>query len=76
MAFLVTVGDWEANKKLDSFRVATEDLGLEEARSRHTICQRTDKDCKDCTLTITTLIGREDASINKSIAIGSSDRVR
>ena len=25
----VTVGDWEANQKLDSFRVATEHLGLE-----------------------------------------------
>ena len=35
------------------------------------ICQRTDKDCKDCTLTITTLIRREDASINKRIAIES-----
>ena len=29
LAFLVTVGDREANKKLDSFRVASEDLGLE-----------------------------------------------
>ena len=34
LAFLVTVGDREANKKLDSFRVASEDLGLEEAWSR------------------------------------------
>ena len=37
LAFLVTVGDREANKKLDSFRVASEDLGLEEARSRHNL---------------------------------------
>ena len=37
LAFLVTVGDREANKKLDSLRVASEDLGLEEARSRHNL---------------------------------------
>ena len=29
LAFLVTVGDQEANKKLNSFRVASGDLGLE-----------------------------------------------
>ena len=34
---------------------------LELGRAR--ICQRTDKKGKDCTLTITTLIQREDASI-------------
>ena len=38
---------------------------------QHTICQRTDKECKDYTLTITTLVGRKDASINKRIAIES-----
>ena len=48
----VTVGDREANQKLDSFSVASEDLGLEEARSRHTICQRTDKEVRGDTLTI------------------------
>ena len=37
LAFLITVGEWEANKKLNSFRVASEDLGLEEARSRHNL---------------------------------------
>ena len=37
LAFLITVGDREANKKLDSFRVTSEDLGLEEAQSRHNL---------------------------------------
>ena len=57
LAFLVAVGDREANQKLDSFSVASEDLGLEEARSRHTICQRTDKEIRGGTLTIQPSLG-------------------
>ena len=37
LAFLVTVGDREANKKLDSFRVASEDLGLEGSVSSQSV---------------------------------------
>ena len=37
LAFLVTIGDREANKKLDSFRVASEDLGLEGSVSSQSV---------------------------------------
>ena len=54
-AFLVTVGDREANKKPNSFCVTSRDLGLEAVLLRlglATICQRTDKEIRGGTLTI------------------------
>ena len=60
-AFLVSFWDREANRKLDCFHVATRTLVWNRLGLVSKICQRTDKNRKDCTLTNTTLIGREDA---------------
>ena len=43
LAFLVTVGDREANKKLDSFHVASEDLGLEGSISSQSVKEQIKK---------------------------------
>ena len=61
VAFLVSFGDREANKKLDSFCIATSTLVWNRLGLVSKICQETDKNRKDCILTNTTLLGREDA---------------
>ena len=64
LAFLVSVGDREANKKLDSFSVASEYLGLEGLGlvSTQSVTEQIKRDSW-WHPNYTTLNGREDASI-------------